>query len=138
MNSCWNRSYFFEQGIYFKCQKCGLCCSGTPGVIRVTLEEISQISDYIKISSDELLRSYLYPYQNRYSIREREDGACYFYENGCRIYPVRPVQCKTYPFWFNNLRSEKNWQKAIKACPGIGKGVLYSKEQILTLLNQPI
>lgn len=136
MDPYWNRSYFFDQGICFECQSCGFCCTGAPGIVRVTIEDINRISDYISISSDELLQCYLYPYKNIFSIREREDGACLFYENGCRIYPVRPVQCKTYPFWFNNLRSEQSWQKTKKACPGIGKGVLHTKEQILALLNR--
>jgi hypothetical protein len=55
-----------------------------------------------------------------------------------RIYPVRPLQCRTYPFWFQNLRSEKKWRLTGTACPGIGQGRRYSKDEILALLQLTI
>ncbi len=68
------------------------------------------------------------------SIREHADGCCVFYADGCLIYPVRPLQCRIYPFWFNILRSEKKWRQEEKQCAGIGKGRLYTREEILELV----
>ena len=70
-----------------------------------------------------------------YSIGEDEDGGCLFYKDGCTIHPVRPSQCITFPFWFENLRSSKKWRKMARECPGIGCGSLYSKEQILEIVQ---
>ena len=130
-----NRSYFFDAGLRFTCKQCGHCCTGEHGTIYVTDKEISTISSYLKITKKELIRSSLYPYKDSYSIAEDEHGNCLFYANGCRIYPVRPTQCRTYPFWFGLLRSKSHWEKAQRECPGIGQGKLYSKREILDILE---
>jgi len=49
---------------------------------------------------------------------------------GCAIYPVRPLQCCTWPFWTENLRSIYTWEKAAAKCPGINHGPLWSFEEI--------
>jgi len=126
-----DRPYFFDGGLCFECQRCGECCTGEPGIIYVTPGEIGPIAQFLDISEDVFVERCLYPFQDSYSIREAEDGRCIFYENGCAIYPVRPMQCRSYPFWFQNLRSENMWRAVKKQCPGIGKGRRYSKEEIL-------
>jgi len=46
------------------------------------------------------------------------------------IYPVRPTQCRTWPFWAGNLRSPADWNEAARRCPGINHGRVYDIEQI--------
>ena len=136
MNSLDDRSYFFDQGIYFECQNCGDCCTGDPGTIYVDRDDISRIARHLNSPVSHLIEKYLYPHKNSYSIREDSDGRCLFYKNnGCRIYPVRPNQCSTYPFWFENLRSLKVWRRVSRMCPGIGRGSFYSKKQILGIVH---
>ena len=130
INELRNRPYFFDNGLKFECQNCGSCCNGAPGSIYVTSEEIEMISDFLELDKEIVIERCLYPYRDSFSIRECEDGRCLFYEAGCAIYHVRPVQCRTYPFWISILRSEKTWNDASKKCPGIGKGRFYSKEEI--------
>ncbi len=77
----------------------------------------------------------LYPFRDSHSIRETDDGCCLFYGNGCRIYAVRPQQCRSYPFWLGNLRSKRRWHTAMRACPGIGRGRLYTRAQILSIVR---
>ena len=48
----------------------------------------------------------------------------------CRIYPVRPNQCRRWPFWSENLASANKWNEAAQKCNGINKGKLYSFEEI--------
>ena len=54
------------------------------------------------------------------------------------MYEARPLQCRLYPFWFSNVRSERAWAKAARDCPGIGQGRLFSKEEIIALVGQDI
>jgi len=129
-----NRTYFFEEGIYFECQQCGACCTGESGTIYVRKEEILTIAEFLDITVSDFIEKYAYPYKDSCSIKEDAQGQCLFYDKGCRIYPVRPMQCRTFPFWFANLRSETKWQEIIKECPGIGQGRLYSKERILEIM----
>ncbi len=135
MDNLNSRSYFFDNGIRFECQKCGACCTGSPGSIYVDKSELSSIAKFLKIPVSDFKEIYLYPFKNSYSIREHSDGRCFFYEDGCKIYPVRPGQCSSYPFWFTNLRSEKNWQNVSNECIGIGKGTIHSKKKILEIVQ---
>ena len=48
---------------------------------------------------------------------------CPFLEGSrCGIYPVRPVQCRTFPFWSENLSNRRSWTRLRRFCPGIDKG----------------
>jgi len=63
---------------------------------------------------------------NRDCIFLRDTGGC----RGCVIYPVRPRQCRTWPFWASNLTNAAAWNQAAQRCPGINRGKLYSYEEI--------
>lgn len=128
-----DRNYFFDLGLSFECQCCGACCTGAPGTIYVGPDEIDAIAGYIGLDPSELERRYLYPYKGSFSIQEDREGNCLFFDTGCTIYPVRPVQCRAFPFWFANVRSEVRWREIARQCPGIGKGRRYSKEEIISL-----
>ncbi len=138
MDSKYYRSYFFDKGLRFECQRCGACCTGEPGIIYIDKDEIKQGAKYLSVQVSEFIETYLYPFMNGYSVREHSDGRCFFYNEGCTIYAVRPNQCKTFPFWFENLRSQKKWLHVSKKCPGIGRGSLYSKEQVLGIVRSSI
>jgi Fe-S-cluster containining protein len=132
------RSYFFDEGIYFACRQCGACCTGSSGTIYVSAEEIVSISQFLECSESEFIEKYLYPFRDSFSIKEKENGDCIFYEKGCIINPVKPNQCGSYPFWRENLRSTYKWKQTQADCPGIGKGRLYSKEEILNILENSV
>jgi Fe-S-cluster containining protein len=83
------------------------------------------------MSAVELIEWYCYPFRDSFSLRERRGGSCCLYDGGCTIYPVRPRQCSTWPFWFDIMRSEKRWHNAAKNCPGIGQGRLHTRAEIL-------
>jgi Fe-S-cluster containining protein len=108
---------------------------GDPGIVHVYHDEVESIARYLSVEVLSFIEKYLYPIKGGYGIKEHTDGQCYFYQDGCTIYPVRPGQCRTFPFWFENLRSWKKWQQVAKACPGLGSGKFYSKEQILKIIN---
>jgi hypothetical protein len=135
MKKLYNRSYFFDQGLRFECKRCGVCCTGDPGIIYVDKNEVARIAEYISVRASRFIEKYLFPVRTGYSIGEHADGRCLFYKDGCSIHPVRPSQCKTFPFWFENLRSSKKWRKMARECSGIGCGPLYSKEQILEIVQ---
>lgn len=130
------RSYFFDRGLHFGCQRCGTCCTGAPGTIYVGSDEIGPIADQLNISNGQCITKYLFPYKDSFSIREDAQGRCLFFEDECAIYSVRPFQCRSFPFWFDNVRSELRWAKIQRQCPGIGKGRWYSKEEIMALARR--
>ena len=49
----------------------------------------------------------------------------------CSVYHVRPLQCRTWPFWPENLANERAWNQAAKKCHGMNApGRSFSLNQI--------
>ena len=115
---------WYHRGLDFKCTECGKCCTGSPGHTWVSEDEIVALAAYLKLSSDEFGKKYLRKVGSRYSLLENPvNYDCVFLkDNKCRVYPARPTQCRTYPWWLQNLTSEEAWQKAASNCEGIQKG----------------
>jgi Fe-S-cluster containining protein len=69
---------------------------------------------------------------DRISLREKTNGDCVFWDRkaGCTVYPVRPRQCRTWPFWESNVATPQTWERTCNICPGSGKGELISAEEI--------
>ena len=126
---------WYADGLYFSCQQCGNCCSGEPGCVWVSKSELQRIAEFLKISEKELRAKYTRRVGLRISLKEMANGDCIFQENGqngrgCRIYKVRPVQCRTWPFWSLNLSSLGAWNRAAQRCCGINKGEFHGLEEI--------
>jgi len=59
-------------------------------------------------------------------------GACIFLDSRgqCEIYAVRPVQCRTYPFWPEVVGSAAAWRSEARRCEGINRGRVVSVDRI--------
>ena len=131
------RRYFFDAGIRFECTGCGRCCTGAPGQVLLTDGEITRLAAHFGLDDQRFLRDYTHRVPDGISLRERANGDCILLEGaGCSVHALKPAQCGTFPFWANNLRNEANWQATVERCEGIGRGRLYSREEILSLVNQ--
>ena len=100
--------------------------------------EVSALAVFLGMAEDAVRERYLLPHGKGFRIRERPDGACHFFDGRCTIYGVRPSQCRTYPFWFKNMRSAEAWDKTVGECPGIGQGRLYSEDEILACIHRSL
>ena len=138
MNSPQDWSYFFDDGIRFTCTQCGDCCRGEPGaIIAVSEEELISIADAWRLDPDTFRKMFVREVDKGLSLREKENGDCIFFEEGrCSIYDVRPMQCRTYPFWLKNLRSPEAWARTCRACEGIGQGRLYDRHEIFAYMDK--
>jgi uncharacterized protein len=128
---------WYVAGLHFECRGCGGCCAGPgEGYIWVTKREIELIAEFLKLTVGQVRREYLRRVGLRTTIIEDQATKdCIFLQSGadgrkCKIYPVRPNQCRTWPFWPENLRNPGAWNKAGEKCPGINRGRLYSFEEI--------
>lgn len=130
---------FYKDGLCFECTGCGNCCSHPDGTVMLTSEEAGAIADYLEMDEAGFLEKYLdiSPGVNGLHLTSYDNGDCIFLENNqCQIYPVRPMQCRTFPFWPENLKSAFRWKQTAHQCPGINLGRRHSKAEIDTLLSR--
>lgn len=113
---------WYKDGLPFKCTGCGACCTGSPGYVFLSIEEMEKIANFLDLSLDDFTKKYVRKVQGgRYSlIEDRKTYDCVFLKGKrCQIYPVRPVQCSTYPFWPHVLSSKERWNGEAAVCEGI-------------------
>ena len=124
---------WYRAGLRFTCTQCGDCCSGTPGYVWVTNEEIAALAGLVGLSADEFEDKYCRQVGIRKSLKEFPNGDCVFLDSEtrrCSVYDARPRQCRTWPFWESNLKTPDDWKHTCAVCPGSGKGQLYQLEEI--------
>ena len=123
---------WYRDGLRFRCTRCGNCCTGEPGYVWVEPDEMAEIARFLGEDSVQFERLYTRQAGKRRSLREKANGDCVFFERdkGCTIYPVRPRQCRTWPFWESNVETPEAWQETGKKCPGAGQGELIPVEEI--------
>jgi Fe-S-cluster containining protein len=128
---------WYQDGLRFRCTRCGKCCTGPPGFVWVNDEEIAAIAAFRGEAVAEVQEHFTRRVGQERSLRERLNGDCVFYdgEAGCTIYPVRPRQCRTWPFWESNVRTPEDWKRTCQLCPGSGQGELISAEEITRRLK---
>ncbi len=129
---------WYEDGLKFTCTQCGNCCTGSTGYIWTTAEERQRIAKHLDLELADFTKRYARRVGLKYSLKEKgqeDNWDCVFlaHHNGrhlCSIYPVRPHQCRAWPFWDENLRSPAAWQAAAQSCPGISHGNHHDLVQI--------
>jgi Fe-S-cluster containining protein len=93
----------------FSCQGCGECCRGEDNSVLVFPFEIRSIQKNAGLSWAEVaeppeegewdIEGYFHTLEWRLA---KVGEACRFYQGGvCAIYPVRPMLCRSYPFYLD-------------------------------------
>lgn len=124
---------WYKDGLQFTCTQCGDCCTGAPGVVWVTDEELLEIAEYLDKPIGEIRLFHTRIVRGRVSLTEFANGDCTFFDSRtrkCTVYRARPIQCRTWPFWNSHLETPASWKKVCDTCPGAGEGKLYSLDQI--------
>lgn len=142
---------WFKDGLSFQCTQCGNCCTGGPGYVWMSDDEIDRLAEFFRLTRDETIRKYCRVIRGKISLKEKRDHLgqypCIFLseeeitdkkgrkslKRGCTVYPVRPLQCRTWPFWDGNLQDRDAWDAAGEKCPGLNRGKHYPLDQIVAL-----
>ena len=143
---------WYADGLRFECTMCGNCCTGPEGVVWFTPDEGRAMAQRLGVSEAEFLSIHARRVDGRWSLRERVvdiDGRslhdCVFLDRAsvpgravCGVYLDRPSQCRTWPFWPENLTNRRAWESAKKRtpCPGMDRGTLVPIERIRVLRTQ--
>ena len=109
----------------FECQRGCVNCCNVSGYVYITEVDLKRIAGYLKMSAEDFEAQYVYRTRHLLRLRKPRGSQCHFLgERGCQIHKVNPVQCRTFPFWPELVEKPREWKKAAKTCPGIGKGPL--------------
>ena len=90
----------------FKCQCCGACCRIKDGIVRVSEAEVARIAAFLGMSEEDFIEREAELAHDRKSLilKSLPDGSCAYLtsDNLCRINPVKPDKCRTFPFEWTN------------------------------------
>ena len=127
-------SAWYSEGLRFACTGCGACCKGE-GYVWVDEQEIVRLAEFLGLTADDFGRRYLRRVGRRLALTDGADQACVFWDDGCTVYEGRPGQCRTFPFWRENVASKAAWRLTVLESPGVNAGRLYSRDEIDRLLD---
>lgn len=151
---------WYADGLTFTCTQCGNCCTGPRGYVHATEVEIARLAEFLKLTPEQVVVRYCRHTSGGLSFKEKRGAGgwdCIFLaetparrrpagadhditymKRTCTIYPVRPLQCRTWPFWEGNLWDRDAWNTAAKRCPGMNAGQRhFTREQIESLRDAP-
>ena len=124
---------WYEEGLPFGCTACGNCCRSHGEYSHVYLrpEEVPPIADHLGLDAATLVRDHLVVDDGWITLKPDLPACQFLDEDGrCGIYPVRPIQCRTWPFWEINL-DRKVWEGEVNAiCPGSRSGPVHDPDRI--------
>jgi Fe-S-cluster containining protein len=138
-NGATGRPPWYADGLQFECQEeCGRCCTNHGDYAYVYLQEtdLRRLSRYFGLSRRQFLERYTTE-EDGCVVLLMDQPACPFLEGSrCTVYDARPVQCRTFPFWSEHLRSRKAWAGTESFCPGINRGPLHPLRVIQRCLEE--
>ncbi|MCB0340664.1 MAG: YkgJ family cysteine cluster protein [Pseudobdellovibrionaceae bacterium] len=131
---------WYKEGVRFECQGSGKCCAsrGAYGYVYLTLSDRRRMAKELNLPTSTFTRQYCEKTDGYYHLKSSDKQKDCMFLNGarCEIYHGRPVQCRTWPFWPENM-SAKAWNKDVASfCPGIGKGRKYSANEIESIMKE--
>ena len=124
----------YKKGIKFECQGSSNCCvsRGSYGYVYLRNKDIRRLSKFKNLTFNNFVELYCDKTDGFIHFKEeRKDLKCQFLDKKkCSVYEARPTQCRTWPFWSENMNS-KTWNEEItKFCPGINKGKIFTEKEI--------
>lgn len=132
---------WYAAGLRFQCSQCGNCCTGGPGAVWYAPDEAPAMAAILGLDVAAFEARYTRTIGARRSLNERKTRSgfdCVFLDRSeagrasCLLYEARPMQCRTWPFWPENLTSPEAWRDAKRRtpCAGMGVGTLVPIEAI--------
>lgn len=126
---------FHTAGLRFSCTRCSSCCRHDSGFVYLSENDLARLAKEFDMDYTAFIATWcrwvpLDMDSERLALKEKSDFDCIFWKDGCTVYGIRPLQCRTFPFWDYVVCSPESWKNAGQECPGINNGELHSKEEI--------
>ena len=124
---------WYHSGLRFECTRCGNCCRnhGEYSYVYLAEADLVALTSHLGLTRSEVLERWCSS-DGGWTVLRMDRPACPFLdtEGGCQVYAARPKQCRTWPFWEDNLERAR-WEGAVSdCCPGIGSGPLHPAAEV--------
>jgi Fe-S-cluster containining protein len=131
---------WYAAGLAFSCRRCGDCCRGPGGYVWVTEAEAGDLSAALGLSLAAFAAKMLRNTPSGLALIDSAGGDCVLLgpDGRCRVYANRPRQCRTWPWWAENLSSSRRWNDLAARCPGMNQGARHSRPDIEKALARDI
>ncbi|MDR1957026.1 MAG: YkgJ family cysteine cluster protein [Treponema sp.] len=126
---------FYRNGLRFSCTRCSVCCRHESGYVFLSQKDIRILVAALQMGYNDVIETYcrwvpVKYREDRLSLQETAGYDCIFWKDGCSVYAGRPLQCRAFPFWPSLLVSPETWSQGALSCPGMGTGVLHTRDAI--------
>ncbi len=134
---------WYSKGLKFQCQGTGKCCLNHSeyDYVFLSLSDRQNMAKELRLSTSIFTKKYCVRSDETYYLRpntEEKEKCIFLNEKKCKVYKARPTQCSTWPFWPDTL-NKRTWDKeVVPFCKGVGKGKLYSFDEIEAIKNLEI
>ena len=124
------------EGLKFECTKCGDCCKrhGDHGYVYVNRLEIAAMAARLNLSHEEFEGRYVRLSEGMRYLKWKENACILVQDGRCTVDKAKPGQCRTFPFWEENL-TPTAWRGAARYCEGIGRGKAWTPGEIKELIQ---
>ena len=121
--------------VLFDCTMCGDCCRGYGGTL-LTPADVSAISEFIQMDPVRFTEMCCAYSGDKPILTQRTDGYCIFWDEKCRIHPVKPRMCRAWPFIEAVLTDVNNWYAMAGSCPGMRMDA--TEQEILACVSKEL
>ncbi len=129
---------WWGRGLRFECRPdCGACCTnhGDSTYVYLDGDDASRLAAFLGLEPDEFHRRYTAGEDGSRYLRDVGPDCVFLDQFRCTVHPARPTQCRTFPFWPQNLVDRSRWEKLREFCPGVDRGPLHGPLEIRAQLE---
>ncbi|NDE82605.1 MAG: YkgJ family cysteine cluster protein [Chlamydiia bacterium] len=79
---------WYKEGLSFNCTQCGACCTGSPGYVWISDEEIVEMASFLKVSLEEFIKKFTRSIYGKRALREdpKNYDCVFLKDNTCTLY----------------------------------------------------
>ena len=121
------------EGLRFECTECGACCTRRGKYAHVYLndEEAEGLAEFLELDEPAFRERYTFEDELGWTQIRFRGEHCPFLDpatNRCRVYPARPAQCSTFPFWREFVAGGAWTKEVVEICEGIDRGPAHAAD----------